>query len=125
MRAILKPDIQNQRGGQPPMDKQNFVHDFQQKLLEMFRASPAADLERNVKALMGQTFNKLELVTRSEFEIQVELLRVLRERVDVLEKRLAETPGTAASAYAGHYGTADPLKDAGKPSDPYTNPTES
>ena len=59
------------------MEKQNFVHDFQQKLLEMFRASPAADLERNIKALMGQTFNKLELVTRDEFEIQVELLRAL------------------------------------------------
>ena len=39
------------------MEKQSFVHDFQQKLLEMFRASPAADLERNIKALMGQTFS--------------------------------------------------------------------
>ena len=117
------------------MEKQNFVHDFQQKLLEMFRASPAADLERNIKALMGQTFNKLELVTRGEFEIQVELLRVLRERVDVLEKRLAEAPGAAASAYAGQYSAgqhsagqpsaADPLKEAGKTSDPYTNPSES
>lgn len=72
------------------MEKQSFVHDFQQKLLEMFRASPAADLERNVKALMGQTFNKLELVTRDEFEIQVELLRALRARVEVLEEKLQQ-----------------------------------
>src|SRR5690349_20592058 len=107
------------------MEKQNFVHDFQQKLLELFRASPAADLERNVKSLMGQTFNKLELVTRSEFEIQVELLRRLRERVEVLEKRLAGAPGSAASAYAGHPDTADLLKETEKPSDPYTNPSES
>jgi BMFP domain-containing protein YqiC len=70
------------------MEKQSFVHDFQQKLLEMFRASPAADLERNVKALMGQTFNKLELVTRDEFDIQVELLRALRTRVEALEEKL-------------------------------------
>ncbi len=79
------------------MEKQNFVHDFQQKLLEMFRASPAADLERNVKALMGQTFSKLDLVTRDEFEVQVELLRSLRARVETLEAaQLDPTAGTGA-----------------------------
>lgn len=119
------------------MEKQNFVHDFQQKLLEMFRASPAADLERNIKALMGQTFNKLELVTRDEFEIQVELLRGLRDRVAVLEKQLAGGPGAAATAYAGHATTAsptaasgvsaasDPLRESGKPADPFSNRSES
>ena len=69
------------------MEKQSFVQDFQQRLLELFRASPAADLERNMKALMGRTFNRLELVTRDEFEIQVELMRALRARVDALEAR--------------------------------------
>lgn len=70
------------------MEKQTFIQDFQQRLLELFRASPAADLERNVKALMGQTFSRLELVTRDDFEVQVELLRALRARVDALESRL-------------------------------------
>jgi len=78
------------------MNKQTFVHDFQQKLLEMFRASPAADLERNIKALMGQTFSKLDLVNRDEFEIQVELLRALRARVESLEERLQQTSADAA-----------------------------
>ena len=73
------------------MEKQTFIHDFQQKLLQMFRASPAADLERNVKALMGQTFSKLELVTRDEFEVQIELLRALRTRVEALEEKLKQT----------------------------------
>jgi ubiquinone biosynthesis accessory factor UbiK len=100
------------------MEKQSFVHEFQQKLLEMFRASPAADLERNIKALMGQTFNKLELVTRDEFEIQVELLRALRQRVEALEARLSEAPGAAANAYTGQAGASDPLKDSAKASDP-------
>jgi len=86
------------------MEKQNFIHDFQQKLLEMFRASPAADLERNIKALMGQTFNKLELVTREDFEIQVELLRALRSRVEALEARL--DLGTAGSKGSGESWTA-------------------
>lgn len=73
------------------MEKQTFIHDFQQKLLQMFRASPAADLERNVKALMGQTFSKLDLVTRDEFEVQIELLRALRTRVEALEEKLKQT----------------------------------
>jgi BMFP domain-containing protein YqiC len=80
------------------MEKQSFVHDFQRKLLEMFRASPAADLERNIKALMGQTFSKLELVTRDEFEIQVELLRALRLRVETLEQKLQERPPAPSTA---------------------------
>jgi BMFP domain-containing protein YqiC len=87
LRAILKSKRHPPAWGSA-MEKQSFVHDFQQKLLEMFRASPAADLERNVKALMGQTFNKLELVTRDEFDIQVELLRALRTRVEALEEKL-------------------------------------
>ncbi|MGE0798408.1 MAG: accessory factor UbiK family protein [Lautropia sp.] len=77
------------------MEKQHFIQDFQQKLLELFRASPAADLERNMKALMSQTFNRLELVTRDEFEVQVELLRALRARVDALEARQAAEPPAA------------------------------
>ena len=120
------------------MEKQNFVHDFQQKLLEMFRASPAADLERNIKALMGQTFNKLELVTRDEFEIQVELLRALRTRVEALEARLdpaAEAGKPTGSWTAGEQGTSfrsqaqasDPLRTSGQgvPSEPFENPTPS
>lgn len=67
------------------MDRQPFLHDFQQRLLEMFRASPAADLERNLKALVNQSFNKLELVTREEFDIQIDLMRELAARVEALE----------------------------------------
>lgn len=65
--------------------------EFQQRLQDLFRASPAADLERNVKALMTQTFNRMELVTRDELDIQAALLDELRLRVDALEARLALT----------------------------------
>ena len=113
------------------MEKQNFVHDFQQKLLEMFRASPAADLERNVKALMGQTFNKLELVTRDEFEIQVELLRALRSRVEALEARLDQEPGEGRARGRNGEGSrgrgSEPLRSArqDQPPEPFENPTPS
>lgn len=72
------------------MEKQAFFQDFQQKVMELIKASPAADIERNIKALMGQTFNKLELVSREEFDIQAALLQSLQARVDALEARLAQ-----------------------------------
>ena len=72
------------------MEKQAFFQDFQQKVMDLIKASPAADIECNIKALMGQTFNKLELVSREEFDIQAALLQSLQARVDALEARLAQ-----------------------------------
>ena len=72
------------------MEKQAFFQDFQQKVMDLIKASPAADIERNIKALMGQTFNKLELVSREEFDIQAALLQSLQARVAALEARLAQ-----------------------------------
>ncbi len=72
------------------MEKQAFFQDFQQKVMDLIKASPAADIERNIKALMGQTFNKLELVSREESDIQAALLQSLQARVDALEARLAQ-----------------------------------
>jgi BMFP domain-containing protein YqiC len=66
-------------------DKQNFLQDLQTRIAEMMRNSPAPDIERNLKALMGQTFSRLELVTREEFDAQVELLGSLRARIAKLE----------------------------------------
>ena len=72
------------------MEKQAFFQDFQQKVMDLIKASPAADIERNVKALAAQTFNKLELVSREEFDIQAALLQSLQARVDALEAPLAQ-----------------------------------
>ena len=40
------------------MEKQAFFQDFQQKVMDLIKASPAADIERNIKALMGQTLSR-------------------------------------------------------------------
>jgi BMFP domain-containing protein YqiC len=52
--------------------------------------SPAKDIEKNVRALMSAAFSKMDLVTREEFDVQVELLRRTRAKLDDLERRLAE-----------------------------------
>lgn len=76
------------------MERQAFLQDAQQRLAELFRSSPAADLERNVKAMLAQTFARMDLVTREEFEIQMETVARLRQRVEALEARLAESDAT-------------------------------
>jgi BMFP domain-containing protein YqiC len=80
------------------MDRQPFLQDVQQRIAELFRSSPAADLERNVKAMLAQTFERMDLVSREEFEIQLETIARLRRRVEALEAKLAERngPGNAS-----------------------------
>jgi BMFP domain-containing protein YqiC len=73
------------------MENQAFLQDVQQRIAELFRSSPAADLERNVKAMLAQTFQRMDLVTREEFEIQLETVARLRQRVEALEARVAAT----------------------------------
>ena len=53
-------------------------------------ASPAKDLERNVKALLSSGLSKLDVVPRSEFDVQAKVLARTREKLDELERKVAE-----------------------------------
>lgn len=61
---------------------------FQKNVSDLIARSPAAEVERNVKAFMTQAFSKLELVTREEFDIQSELLRQAIEKANGLERQI-------------------------------------
>lgn len=54
-----------------------------------FEASPAKDIEKNIKAMLQSGLTRLDLVTRQEFDIQAEVLRKTREKVECLEARVA------------------------------------
>ncbi|MDR2165358.1 MAG: accessory factor UbiK family protein [Zoogloeaceae bacterium] len=56
----------------------------------LIAASPARDVEKNVRALMSDLFTRMDLVTREEFDIQARLLAAARERLAALETRVAE-----------------------------------
>jgi BMFP domain-containing protein YqiC len=53
-------------------------------------ASPAKDIEKNVKAMLQSGLSRLDLVTRQEFDIQSQVLLRTREKVEALEKRVTE-----------------------------------
>jgi BMFP domain-containing protein YqiC len=75
------------------MPTNKVLDDLATKLGEVFRSSPAKDIERNTRALLGTVFSKLDLVTRDEFEVQAQLLLRTREKLERLEARLAELQG--------------------------------
>ena len=52
--------------------------------------SPAKDIEKNVKAMLASGFARLDLVPRAEFELQTQVLQKTREKLEALEKRVAE-----------------------------------
>lgn len=69
------------------------INEISNKIKEVVESSPLADVEKNVNALLKSAFTKMELVTREEFEVQAEVLRHTREKLDLLEARLAELEG--------------------------------
>lgn len=60
------------------------------KLSEAANKSPAKDIEKNMRALLTQGFSKLDLVTREEFDIQMQVLARTREKLEKLEALVAE-----------------------------------
>lgn len=52
--------------------------------------APAAEFEKNAKALLSSAFARLDLVTREEFDLQRDLLAKAREKLEALETKLAQ-----------------------------------
>lgn len=48
-----------------------------------------ADVEKNVRAVLQNTFSKFNLVTREEFEVQKRVLAQTRLKLEQLEKQIA------------------------------------
>ena len=63
--------------------------DLAAKISETVANSPAKDLEKNAKAMLGGAFAKMDLVTREEFDIQQQILIKTRTKLSEAEARLA------------------------------------
>ena len=59
------------------------------RLSALIAASPAADIEKNARALLSGFFARLDLVSREEFDIQRAVLQRTREKLEALEKTVA------------------------------------
>lgn len=75
------------------MLKQKFVEEIASKVSEILAASPAKDVEKNLKAGLTALFAKLDLVSREEFDVQTQVLARTRERLSELEARISGLEG--------------------------------
>jgi len=64
--------------------------DIDRRMKEILARSPAADLEKNLRALLQSAFSRLDLVTREEFDVQREVLARTRAKLEALEAKLAD-----------------------------------
>jgi BMFP domain-containing protein YqiC len=70
--------------------KDKILNDIDRRMRDVFAQSPAADLEKNVRALISSFLARLDLVTREEFDIQRQVLLRTREKLAQLEAHVAE-----------------------------------
>jgi len=75
------------------------LDDLSSKLSALLAATPAKDIEKNAKAMLGSMLGRLDIVARDEFDVQTQVLARTREkltaleaRVEALEKQLGAKP---------------------------------
>ncbi len=72
------------------MNTRHFIDDIARRLSELAAKTPAADFEKNAKALLSGLLTKVNLVTREEFDLQTQVLARTREKLQLLEARVNE-----------------------------------
>ncbi|MES2217592.1 MAG: accessory factor UbiK family protein [Pseudomonadota bacterium] len=53
------------------------------------------DWEKNAQSILNAAFNKLEIITREEFDAQTKVLARTRQKITALETRIAELEKTS------------------------------
>lgn len=71
------------------IEKKN-IQDISNKIREMTENSPIGDIEDNINALLQGAFTKMGLVSREEFDIQTQVLKRTRLKLEALEKKLLD-----------------------------------
>lgn len=70
------------------------LDEINEKMKAVLAQGPAADIEKNLRGLLGGVFNRLDLVTREEFDVQREVLLRTRAKLTELEKKVAALEAT-------------------------------
>jgi ubiquinone biosynthesis accessory factor UbiK len=76
------------------IDKHLF-EDLNRRIADALRDTPGADLEKNLRALLVSWFDRLDLVSREDFDVQRKLLERAQAKLAELEKRTAELEARA------------------------------
>ena len=64
------------------------LDDITARIEAAIAASPARDIQKNLKTAVTNSLSRLDLVTREDFDVQVLLLARTREKLDALEEKV-------------------------------------
>ena len=70
-----------------------FLDELSKKLADSLPAdlkTLGADIEKNMRAVLQNTLARMQIVTRDEFDVQQAVLQRTREKLEHLEKLVAE-----------------------------------
>jgi len=81
--------------------REKILGDLSARLAELAATNPAKDLEKNFRGMLSSAFSRLELVSREEYDVQVQVLARAREKLSALEKRIAELEARPTSSRPG------------------------
>ncbi len=105
------------------MDKPSLLDDLQARLARVIQDTPAADLQRNLRAVLEQGLQRLDLVTREDLDTYVQWAATMRQRVAQLEARIQaleneRSGGVAAGTREGTATGPAPGPSVGAATDP-------
>lgn len=70
---------------------EKFYHNLPEGIKNNFNLAPfKQDLSKTFKLILEQSFSKLDLVTREQFDIQNKVLAATREQLTILTKKVAD-----------------------------------
>ena len=76
---------------------EKLLSELSARLAAFAAANPAKDLEKNFRALLSGAFERLDLVSREEYDAQARVLAQAREMLTALEARVAEIESRGSS----------------------------
>ena len=76
---------------------QKLLDEINERVRAVLAQGPAADLEKNLRAMLAGVFARLDMVTREEFDIQREVLARTRAKLVELEKKVADMESSATA----------------------------
>ncbi len=82
------------------MLNQKIIEEVTSKLKDVLGQTPAADIEKNLRAVLQGVFAKLNLVTREEFDVQQAVLLRTREKLEALEAKVAALEASSVEGQA-------------------------
>ena len=72
------------------MNDRSPLEDLRARVSEALRNSPAQDLEKNLQALLASFFDRFDLATREDLDVQKRLLERAQAKLAALEARVTE-----------------------------------